>query len=228
MLKSKAKILTLIVIAVTLISSCSDDTKTEEEMLSKAKTTYDSALASKNNDLFTESINLYKGFIEAYPNSEKVVFAYNQIAGIQFESLKNYQESIKTYKEIAEKFPESKEAKQSLFMVAFIYDETLKDKDNAIAAYKFFLEKYPEDTDPDDKMSESAKIMLQVLESGTSIEEMILKNIEEQEKKGDEEKKDEEVKEEPKEEVEKDVKIKKVVPPPEEESPSDHPEDDAK
>jgi tetratricopeptide (TPR) repeat protein len=227
MLKSKAKILTLIVLTITLISSCSDDSKTEDEMLNKAKTTYDSALATKNNDLFTESINLYKEFTETYPNSEKVVFAYNQIAGIQFENLKNYPESIKTYQEIAEKFPESKEAKQSLFMVAFIYDETLKDKDNAIAAYKFFLEKFPEDTDPDDKMSESAKIMLQVLESGTSIEEMILKNIEEQEKKGDEEKKDEEIKEEPKKEVEKDVKLRKVDPP-EEESPSDHPEDDAK
>ena len=227
MLKSKAKILTLIVLTITLISSCSDDTKTEEEMLNKAKTLYDSASATNNNDLFTESINTYKEFIDKYPSSDKVIFAYNQIAGIQFENLKNYQESIMTYKEIAEKFPESKEAKQSLFMVAFIYDETLKDKDNAIASYKLFLEKYPEDTDPDDKMSESAKIMLQVLESGTSIEQMILKNIEEQEQKGDEEKKDEEVKEVPKEEVDKNVEVKKIDPP-KEDSHTDHPEDNVK
>jgi outer membrane protein assembly factor BamD (BamD/ComL family) len=215
MLKSKAIILSLILLAVVLVS-CSDNSGTEEELLNKAKSLYDSAVATTNNDLFTESINAYKEFLEKYPDSEKAIFAYNQIAGINFENLKNFQESIKTYEQIAEKYPESKEAKQSLFMVAFIYDETLKDKDNAIISYKKFLEKYPEDTDPDDKMSESAKIMLQVLESGTSVEEMILKNIEEQEKKGDQEKEDTEVKEEPKKENDKEIKIKEVVPPKEE------------
>jgi hypothetical protein len=61
-------------------------------------------------------------------------------------------------------------------MVAFIYDETLKDKENAKIFYKKFLEKYPTDTDPNDKMSESAARMLEVLESGKSIEDLILQN----------------------------------------------------
>ncbi len=227
MLKLKFKILSLILLAVVLVS-CSDDTVTEDALLNKAKTLYDSAVATTNNDLFTESINVYKEFLEKYPNSEKTIFAYNQIAGINFENLKNFQESIKTYQQIADKYPESKEAKQSLFMVAFIYDETLKDKDNAIISYKKFLEKYPEDTDPDDKMSESAKIMLQVLESGTSVEEMILKNIEEQESKGDQEKKETEVKEEPKKEKEKEVKIKKLVPPDQNQEGDENPDEDTK
>jgi hypothetical protein len=63
-----------------------------------------------------------------------------------------------------------------MFMVAFIYDETLKDKENAKTYYKKFIEKYPADTDPNDKMTESAKRMLEVLESGKSIEELILQN----------------------------------------------------
>ena len=77
---------------------------------------------------------------------------------------------------VFEKFPDKKEAKQSLFMVAFIYDETMKDKENAKTYYKKFIEKYPADTDPNDKMTESAKRMLEVLESGKSIEELILQN----------------------------------------------------
>ena len=61
-------------------------------------------------------------------------------------------------------------------MVAFIYDETLKDKENAMASYRLFLEKYPKDADENDKMSESARRMLEVLETGKSIEELILQN----------------------------------------------------
>ena len=61
-------------------------------------------------------------------------------------------------------------------MVAFTYDEYMKDKDKAKDAYKKFLEKFPNDTDPNDKMSESARTMLQVLESGKTIEDMIKEN----------------------------------------------------
>ena len=58
----------------------------------------------------------------------------------------------------------------------------MKDKENAILSYKKFLEKYPQDSDPNEKLSESAKVMLQTLESGTSIEDMI-KKIESNENK---------------------------------------------
>lgn len=145
--------------------------KTESEILDNAKAKYD----EKNYD---ESINLYREFIKDYPQSDKAVFAYNQIAGIQIDAQKNHLEGIKTYKELAEKFPNSKEAKQALFMVAFIYDETLKDKPNAITAYETFLKKYPTDSDANDKMSESARTMLELLKSGKPIEEIIQQNIE--------------------------------------------------
>ena len=184
MFKIGLKALFLLAFAL-MIASCSDSGKkpqNEEEYLNAAKTLYDSALVKKDNDLFAQAINTYKDFIKNYPNSEKVLTAYNQIAGIYFDNLQNYQEAINTYREIIDKYPDKKEAKQSLFMIAFIYDESLKDKENAKITYKQFLEKYPEDTDPNDKMSESAKRMLEVIETGKSIEEIILNSIESQNK----------------------------------------------
>lgn len=145
--------------------------KSEDAYLAEAKTLLD-------EKKFNESLTTYRAFIKEYPKSDKAIFAYNQIAGIQIDKLKNPVEGIKTYVELSEKYPNTHEAKQSLFMVAFIYDETLKDKEKAIKSYQTFLKKYPTDTDPNDKMSESAKTMLAVLQSGKSIEEMIQENIE--------------------------------------------------
>ncbi|MDQ3020745.1 MAG: tetratricopeptide repeat protein [Bacteroidota bacterium] len=163
------KFFTVLMIAV-LLTGCSENKKTEDQYLTEAKTKLD-------EKKYDESITEYREFIKNYPKSDKAIFAYNQIAGIQIENLKNPQAGIKTYIELAEKYPSTKEAKQALFMVAFMYDETLKDKDNAIKSYKIFLEKYPKDTDQNDKMSESARTMLEVLQSGKSIEEIIQQSI---------------------------------------------------
>jgi tetratricopeptide (TPR) repeat protein len=187
-----------------MITSCGKqekELKTEEEYLTNAKSLYDSALVKNDNELFNQSIKKYQEFLAKFPKSEKVLFAYNQIAGIYFDNLKNYPEAINTYKMVFEKYPDTKEAKQSMFMVAFIYDETLKDKENAKTYYKKFIEKYPADTDPNDKMTESAKRMLEVLESGKSIEELILQNSDNN--------KTTETKQEPKKE-EKKTEVKKT------------------
>lgn len=169
MRKINLKFLSLILFSVILIG-CSESKKTEDQYLTDAKTKLD-------EKKYDEAIVSYQEFLKNYPKSDKAVFAYNQIAGIQIDGLKNPQAGIKTYTELAEKFPNTKDAKQSLFMVAFIYDEQLKDKDNAIKAYKAFLAKYPKDMDANDKMSESATTMLEVLQSGRSIEEIIQENI---------------------------------------------------
>lgn len=204
MLKSTFKLFLSIALIFSL-ASCSKKAKTEDEYLSGAKTLYDSAVAKKDNALFTESINTYKEFVKDYPNSEKVVFAHLQIAKIYDENLNNYPDAIKSYSEIIEKFPTTKDAKQSMFLVAFIYDEKMKDKDNAIKSYKKFLEKYPTDTDANEKLSESAKVMLQTLESGNSIED-IIKKIEANENKDT--KKEDTKKEEPKKDP--NVKLNKI------------------
>ena len=169
MRKINLKFLSLILFSVILIG-CSESKKTEDQYLTDAKTKLD-------EKKYDEAIVSYQEFLKNYPKSDKAVFAYNQIAGIQIDGLKNPQAGIKTYTELAEKFPNTKDAKQSLFMVAFIYDEQLKDKDNAIKAYKAFLAKYPKDMDANDKMSELATTMLEVLQSGRSIEEIIQENI---------------------------------------------------
>lgn len=162
--------LSLILLLALIVSACTENKKPEEQYINEAKAKYD-------EKKFDESIVQYREFLKNYPKSDKAIFAYNQIAGIQIDAQKNPQEGIKTYRELAEKFPNTKDAKQALFMTAFIYDETLKDKDNAIKAYQEFLAKYPTDTDPNDKMSESAKTMLEVLQSGRSIEDIIQQNI---------------------------------------------------
>lgn len=189
---------------VVMIASCGKqekELKTEEEYLTTAKSLYDSGLVKNDNELFNQSIKKYQEFVAKFPNSEKVLFAYNQIAGINFDNLKNYPEAINTYKVVVDKYPDKKEAKQSLFMIAFIYDETMKDKENAKTFYKKFIEKYPTDTDPNDKMTESAKRMLEVLETGKSIEDLILQNSDNKTTKT--ETKQEPVKEEKKTEVKK-------------------------
>jgi len=171
MLKLNLLILPLLIVAF-VFSSCgkTESAKPEQTYLDDAKKQYD-------EKKFEESIATYRELIKNYPASEKnAIYAYNQIAGIYFDGLKDYQKTVDTYRELAEKYPKSKEAKQSLFMVAFTYDEYMKDKEKAKDAYKKFLEKFPQDTDPNDKMSESARTMLQVLESGKSIEDMIKEN----------------------------------------------------
>lgn len=172
MFQTKIKFLYLIALAV-IFSACSDSIqiKPEQEYL-------DAAQQRLEAQEYQGAIDEYEALIKNYPSSPGALTAYNQIAGIYFENLKNYEETIKTYQRLAAAFPDSKEAKQSLFMVAFIYDETMKNKEEAIAAYNAFLAKYPEDTDPNDKMSESAKMMLQVLQGGESIEDIIMKQIE--------------------------------------------------
>lgn len=163
------KFLTVFLFSLLLIG-CSQNKKAEDQYISEAK-------AKLDEKKYDEAIATYREFIKEYPKSDKALFAYNQIAGIQIDNQKNPLEGIKTYTELAEKFPGTKDAKQALFMVAFMYDETLKDKTKAIESYKMFLEKYPKDTDANDKMSESARTMLEVLQSGKSIEEMIQQNI---------------------------------------------------
>jgi tetratricopeptide (TPR) repeat protein len=179
MSKINSKIL-LLILAAFIFSACSQNKKTEEQYLTSAKTIVDSAQAKNDQNLFKEGIKVYEEFLKEYPNSGNAVAAYFAIANIYNDNLKSYPDAIKNYKMIAEKYPDKKEAKNSLFLVAFIYDNYLQDKENAKTSYKNFLAKYPTDTDPQDNLSGSAKAMLDALESGKSIEDIIMKNIENQ------------------------------------------------
>jgi len=183
----KLIILMLVIpVMVLVMSSCGKNETSglgEEELFNKAKQLSDSSTQANNDEVRKEAIKLFSDFIKNFPNSTKITEAYNQIAGLYF-GLKDYQKAIETYSELAEKHSATKEGKNALFMVAFTYDETLKDKDKAINAYKKFLEKYPKDEEGE-KLSESARVMIEKLESG----EDIIKLIEENEKKAAEEQK---------------------------------------
>jgi tetratricopeptide (TPR) repeat protein len=175
----------VITLLSVLVFSCGDKTSglNEEDLFKQAKQISDSSTQLNDDNLRKEAISMFSDFLKNYPNSSKVTEAYNQIAGLYY-GLKDYVKAIETYSELAEKHPDSKDGKNALFMVAFTYDETLKDKDKAIAAYKKFLEKYPQDAEGE-KLSESAKVMIEKLESGDDI----IKLIEENEKKAAEEQK---------------------------------------
>lgn len=210
MTKLNANLLLLLIIAF-IFSACTQTKKTEEQYLNSAKTLLDSAVAKNDNNLFNEAVKTYREYVKEYPNSDKAISAYMQIGGIYMDNLKNYPEAIKTYKEITEKYADKKEAKNSMFMIAFIYDNNLQDKQNAKDAYKKFLEKYPTDTDPNEKMSESAKVMLEALESNKSIEDLIMNKIQ-NESSGQDNKKEDVKKDEKKDDANTKPKKTDVTP----------------
>ena len=89
MRKINLKFLSVILFSVILIG-CSQNKKTEDQYLTDAKTQLD-------EKKYNEAIVSYQEFLKNYPKSDKAVFAYNQIAGIQIDGLKNPQAGIKTY-----------------------------------------------------------------------------------------------------------------------------------
>jgi tetratricopeptide (TPR) repeat protein len=166
------------ILALFLFSSCSK--QSEESLLLDAKNKMEEATKLDNDNkpdeakkAYEEVIAIYKKLIDYYPNSEKAPAVYSNIAKIYSDNLRDYNNAIKYYQEISEKFPQTREAKYAMFMIAFIYDEMLKDKNMAKESYKKFLDKYPKDEDPNEKMSESARMMLQMLDENRSIEDII-------------------------------------------------------
>ena len=86
----------------------------------------------------------------------------------------------------------------------------LKDKNKAKENYKKFLDKYPKDEDPNEKMSESARMMLQMLDDNRTIED-IIKNTQKDSVKTDP-KKDDVKKDDAKKEDVKKNEVKKEIP----------------
>jgi tetratricopeptide (TPR) repeat protein len=174
----KLKFLLVLIIPALLFTACSKES--EETILMNAKTKMEEAkkLDAENKPdeakkAYNEAIELYKKFLTEYPNSAGAPEAYDNIAQIYNLYLKDYTNSIKYYSELAQKHPAAKQSKYALFMIAFIYDESIKDKQKAKESYKLFLEKYPKDDGPGEKLSESARIMLQMMEGNQSIEDII-------------------------------------------------------
>lgn len=165
------RFISLLFILLLNESSAQLQKKSEEEILSFA------------SDLFAieeyeQAIAVYRNLLIEYPNSEKAIFAFNQIAGIQMENLHDFRGAINTYRELTAAHQNSIEGKESSFMVAYIYDEELLEKENAKSVYREFLSRYCVH-DIADRMCEAARTMLEVLESGKSIEEMIEDKIKE-------------------------------------------------
>lgn len=178
MKKPKLLLLLLIPALVLIFSSCTKES--EDSILLSAKTKMEEAkkLETENKldeakKSYLEAVEIYKKYLAEYPSSSKAPEVYSSIAKIYVDNLRDYPNAIKYYEELSKKFPATKESKYGMFMVAFIYDEMLKDKDKAKESYRKFLDKYPKDEDPNEKMSESARMMLQMLDENRSIEDII-------------------------------------------------------
>jgi len=170
-------LLTLVFVSV-MFFSCSKET--EETMLLNAKAKLDEAKKfetdNKTEDAkrtYAETIDLYKSVLKEYPSSAKAPEVYRIIAELYDNALVDYDNAIRFYKELVDKYPATKEAKYGLFMMGYIYDDKVKNKDLAKEYYKKFLDKYPQDTDPNEKLSESVRFMLKMMEENKTIEDVI-------------------------------------------------------
>ena len=178
---NRLKFLILLLIPVFFLSACSKES--EDTIFNNAKAKIEEAkkLEADNKPdeakkAYNDAIEMLKQLISDYPSSPKVPDAYNEIAKIYVDNFKDYPNAIKYYKELSDKYPAAKETKYAMFMIAFIYDEMLKDKEMAKQSYQKFLDKYPTDENPNEKMSESARMMLQMLQDNRSIEDIIKNN----------------------------------------------------
>jgi tetratricopeptide (TPR) repeat protein len=174
----KIKLLILLLIPALLLTACSKES--EDSILLSAKSKLEEgkkfdtdSKPEEAKKAYGEAIEIYKKFLSEYPASPKAPEVYSSIAKIYVDNLRDYPNAIKYYEELNQKHPSTKESKYGMFMVAFIYDEMLKDKDKAKENYRKFLDKYPKDEDPNEKMSESARMMLQMLDENRSIEDII-------------------------------------------------------
>jgi len=170
-------LLTLLFITVMFIS-CSKES--EESMLLKAKNKLDEAKKLETDNkledakrTYAESIDLYKAVLKEHPSSPKAAEIYRIIAELYDNALADYDNAIRFYKELVDKYPDTKEAKYAMFMMGYIYDDKVKNKEMAKEFYKKFLDKYPQDTDPNEKLSESVRFMLKMMDENKSIEDII-------------------------------------------------------
>jgi tetratricopeptide (TPR) repeat protein len=178
MKKLKFLFLLLIPALMLMFSSCTKES--EDSILLSAKTKMEEAKKLETENKldeakkgYNEAVEIYKKFLAEYPSSPKAPEVYSSIAKIYVDNLRDYPNAIKYYQELSQKHPATKESKYGMFMIAFIYDEMLKDKEKAKENYRKFLDKYPKDEDANEKMSESARMMLQMLDENRSIEDII-------------------------------------------------------
>lgn len=159
-----------VVVTITILLLYTSVAHTQNDLLKEAKKYYD-------NKFYNSAVGIYSDFVLRNPNADQKRYALKQIADINFEMLKDYDASIFVYQIIADNYPYTRDAKEALFVIAFIYDDHLKDKETAIIKYKEFIDLYKDDPpDINDKMVESARVVLKVLETGKTIKEVMEEN----------------------------------------------------
>lgn len=127
------KIKNLFVVFLLLITSCG---KEDANLLEKADKEY-----QKKN--LKTAIDIYKHFVQKYPESSKAPEALFKLAQIYLNDLRLPKEAVGYFEQIVQKYPNTREAMNALFMLGFIYANEIHDYDKAREHYQKFLEQYP-------------------------------------------------------------------------------------
>lgn len=115
------------------------------------------------NQLIEKSIQ----YADAFPAdtiAPRLLFQAAEVA----KAIGKPQKSIELWERIGSQFASYGKAPESLFLIAFTLENDLGDKEKAKSVYQSFIDKYP-----DHDLTDDAQQLLQFLQSGKTIEEIM-------------------------------------------------------
>lgn len=117
----------------------------------------------------SEWVNMRYAYFDVDSVVKKTTFALAKLEA----DMENFDDAFKQNAVVAGMFPETAEGEKALFNMGFILDENLGKKNEAAAIYRQFIEKYP-----NSEMAESAKWLLENIESKGQLAKDLIEKIE--------------------------------------------------
>lgn len=115
----------------------------------------------------TTLIDRTRTYAELYPQDSMAAPFLFQAASV-LRGMGKFQEAIDMWGHIVAQYEDFPKVPEAVFFQGFTYDNDLRDADTAKKYYEYFLERYPKHP-----IAKDVQILLDVLESGKSPEEMI-------------------------------------------------------
>jgi outer membrane protein assembly factor BamD (BamD/ComL family) len=160
------KAIALLILAGTILLSCSDPRNDDIEKITQMENDLFSEESSLDNmDKAKGLIDEYTLFADQYPEdtlSPEFLFRAADIA----MNINRGEMAINIYNRILKSYPDFRKAPECLFLKAYVYENNLGQLNKARVYYQEFIDKYPENDFADD-----AEISIQNL--GKSPEELI-------------------------------------------------------
>jgi outer membrane protein assembly factor BamD (BamD/ComL family) len=149
---------------VIALSGCSKPNA--DEMLAKAKESYEHARATAdtmgrqadNAKLFGEPMELFSELGAEYPGTPQGGEALFMLATIRNNHTREYLKAIEAYRQYVDTYPQGERSPMALFLMGYLYNNELLEFDSAAAVYRRFLERFP-----NHELALSAQFELQTL-----------------------------------------------------------------